>query len=867
VHRAFEQRSSEAGVSEWRHNDNGLTVLIAPTAVAPVASLGVVYQVGSRNERPGHTGATHLLEHLMFKGTERFNRDRGTEAARVLQRIGARYNATTWLDRTTYFATASVEHLDLIAELEADRMRGARVRDEDLASERTVVLNELDRGENEPFDVLLKNAFAQVFQVHPYHHPTIGWRADVESVDGATLRGFYDTYYHPDNATVIITGDVSVEDALGVVERHFGSKPANGGPFPNEVPQEPDQQGERRFVVRRAGELGALCLSWRIPDGRHDDLPALNVATQILTEGVTSRLHQKLVETNRCLGVNAFALELRDPGLLQVVAMLGPDTEHEEVETTIRDEVADLIRNPPGDDEVARAVIQTRTDLAFHRESPAQMLSALTEAVALGDWRVFVREMDRTAAVTPADVTRAVAEHLVEDHLTAGWFVPTAGQGGAPVAVTLTPEPCYLHRPMAERIDHRRLPGGGRVAVLTNRHAPTATIAGTLPAGTSTAPDGRFSIPALTAAMLDRGTRSRSRFAMARELEDHGLQMGIQCGNGIPSAVLFTIQGLADEVPRMLDLLVDALRRPIFPEDEFETLRTRIAGALQHERDETFLQAFHALTRHAYPPGHPLRRRTVDRRLAELGEVSTVDLEAFHARVYGGEQAVFAVVGDVDADRVTTSLAEALGDWRSQGTVAPEVPPPLHPESARESIHLDDRPNLDLCLGHAGALLRGDEDYPAAVVANACLGLSTLTSRLGTRVRDTAGLTYGISSRFFGTLDIPGPWVVSVGVARENLERAEALTREVVEEFCAQGPTPEELEGERLSVSGSYRVGLATNSGVARELVTAMTVGGDVTWLDRYPQRVLEVSLEEVRAAVARTIHPERLIVTAAGTL
>ena len=254
----------------------------------------------------------------MFKGTEKFNRDKGTEAARELHRVGASFNATTWLDRTNYFEILPVDRLALAVDIESDRMRGALVRDTDLESERMVVLNELDAGENDSFDLLMKSSFALAYLEHPYRHPTIGWRNDVERMSGDVLRGFYDTYYHPDNATVIVVGDIDDAAALGHVERGFGSIERAPGPVADVTIREPEQRGERRFDIHRAGELGNIALSWHIPEGLHEDLPALSILTQILGDGVTSRLYQRLVETNRCLGVHAFAMELHDPGLFQV---------------------------------------------------------------------------------------------------------------------------------------------------------------------------------------------------------------------------------------------------------------------------------------------------------------------------------------------------------------------------------------------------------------------------------------------------------------------------------------------------------------------------------------------------------------------
>jgi len=423
----FEQVKSEGGVSEWRHTENGLTVLTAPTPVAPVVAFGIVYRVGSRHELPGHTGATHILEHLMFKGTEKFNRNKGTEAARELHRVGASFNATTWLDRTNYFEILPVDRLALAVDIESDRMRGALVRDTDLESERMVVLNELDAGENDSFDLLMKSSFALAYLEHPYRHPTIGWRNDVERMGGNVLRSFYDTYYHPDNATVIVVGDIDDAAALGHVERGFGSIERAPGPVPDVTIREPEQRGERRFDIHRAGELKSIALSWHIPEGLHEDLPALSILTQILGDGVTSRLYQRLVETNRCLGVHAFAMELHDPGLFQVFATVSPGINHREVEDAIRTEIAGLVQTPPDKDEMARALAQTRTDLAFHHESPGQILGGLTEAVAMGDWRRFVRELELVQSVGVEDLQRIAETYLSDHNLTVGWFVPENG--------------------------------------------------------------------------------------------------------------------------------------------------------------------------------------------------------------------------------------------------------------------------------------------------------------------------------------------------------------------------------------------------------------------------------------------------------
>jgi zinc protease len=222
--------AEEEGVREFRLA-NGLKLLLVENRVAPVATFLVLYRVGSRNEAVGHTGATHLLEHMLFKGTPTFNKARGTQVAATLQRVGADFNATTWYDRTNYFETVPSDALELAVHLEADRMRNSFIADEDRRSEMTVVRNELERGQNEPMLVLDEAVYAAAFREHPYHHPTIGWRADVENVPTARLKEFYDTFYHPNNATAVVVGDFEEGRALSLVNRYFGAFPASPAPI------------------------------------------------------------------------------------------------------------------------------------------------------------------------------------------------------------------------------------------------------------------------------------------------------------------------------------------------------------------------------------------------------------------------------------------------------------------------------------------------------------------------------------------------------------------------------------------------------------------------------------------------------------
>jgi len=435
------------GVREFRLA-NGLKLLLAGNRVAPVATFLVVYRVGSRNEAVGHTGATHLLEHMLFKGTPTFNKARGTQVAATLQRVGADFNATTWYDRTNYFETVPSDALELAVHLEADRMRNSFIADEDRRSEMTVVRNELERGQNEPMLVLDEAVYAAAFREHPYHHPTIGWRADVENVPTARLKEFYDTFYHPNNATAIVVGDFEESRALALVAQYFGAFPASGEPIPEVYTDEPRQEGERRLVVRRAGELPLVQVAFRTPAAlgqekvlsnaelaaraaqppEVNDIYPLAVLACALSNGVTSRLYQALVEAELAVSVDARVDQFRDPGLFNVYATAAPGVEAARVEETIRREL-ERAAEDLGEAEVEKAKRQIGARVAYERDGTHNVAMQMSEAEAVADWRFYKDYPRNVARVTAEDVKRVAAAYFGEEARTVGHFIPKNGGG------------------------------------------------------------------------------------------------------------------------------------------------------------------------------------------------------------------------------------------------------------------------------------------------------------------------------------------------------------------------------------------------------------------------------------------------------
>jgi len=423
----FSLVKSLGGIDEYRLDSNGLQVLLMPDHSAPVVSFNVTYRVGSRNEVTGTTGATHLLEHLMFKGSEHYNPPAGNDIKVYLEKVGGEYNATTFLDRTHYFATVGRDALDGYVAIEADRMRNLWLHESDRQSEMTVVRNEFERGKNDPQNLLFEEVTAAAYQALPYHHSTIGWRSDIENVPIEKLREFYDTFYWPDNATIIVAGDIEPQAMLAMIRKYYGAYPQAPHPIPVMYTQEPEQTGARRIIVKKPGELGSIAIAHKTTNGLSPDQPALAVLDSILGgEGKDSRLYRALVDKGIALSASAQTTTYRDLNLHFMSADLAPNATHEQVEKAFLEQIELIKAQGVTSEEVERARHKYRADRAYRLDGTMSVVYELNEWVATGDWTQFVRFADAVQKVTPADVQRVAKTYLNEDQSTTGWFVPVA---------------------------------------------------------------------------------------------------------------------------------------------------------------------------------------------------------------------------------------------------------------------------------------------------------------------------------------------------------------------------------------------------------------------------------------------------------
>ncbi|MDZ4832413.1 MAG: pitrilysin family protein [Candidatus Melainabacteria bacterium] len=420
------------GISEYKVISNGLKVLFVERHETPVVSTTMVYHVGSRNEAVGYTGSTHFLEHMMFKGTPTFDPLKKTGIDDVLKKVGGINNATTWYDRTNYFEVVPSAHLELCLKIEADRIRNLLLRESDRQAEMTVVRNELERGEDSSSELLESNLFSTAFKEHPYHHPVIGWRSDVEGVPTARLKTFYDEFYYPDNATLMVIGDFNSKEALKLVSQYFKGIEKSPHPYPAVYTTEPPQEGERRFTVRRGVDLPRVAVGFHVPECLNKDTYALDIAETILgdSEKRSSRLYKRLVETGMANEIACYAYALKDPGLFVVTAQSNIGVEPAKLEVAILDELNKLATLGPTEEEMTKAKKSIIKSLRLSVTDPMGLSGQLTEAISSASWRWWVDYPNKIDKVTAEEVKAAIKRYVTEDNRTVGFYFPKKEEKG-----------------------------------------------------------------------------------------------------------------------------------------------------------------------------------------------------------------------------------------------------------------------------------------------------------------------------------------------------------------------------------------------------------------------------------------------------
>jgi zinc protease len=872
------------GIREFRLA-NGMQVLLVQDNSRPTTTVNVTYFVGSKHEGYGESGMAHLLEHLVFKGSTNF-----PEITQEISRRGGRANGTTWFDRTNYFQTfpASDDNLEWSLSMEADRMVNSFIRKEDLDSEMTVVRNEFEGGENNPFRVLMQRTLAAAYEWHGYGRSTIGARSDLENVPIERLQAFYRKYYQPDNAMLVVAGRFDEDDVLARIQRTFGAIPAPEREgemilWPTYT-REPPQDGERRTTVRRVGDTQLVMVSHHVPAAAHPDMGPIGLLAHVLGNAPSGRLYQALVEPGLAANVGAFPFALAEPGVLLLFAEVRMEQDLDAAERVLLETLAALADAPPTEEEVERARAATLRGIELTLNDSQRIGIELTEWGARGDWRLMFLARDRIEQVTPEEVARVAAAYLKPDNRTVGRFIPTREPDRAvipeaePPAVQLAGYTGRDARQAGEDFDaspetiearlvRYTLDSGTQLVFLPKSTRGNRVVGSlTLPLGTPDSLAGQRVPGALAASMLMRGTQKRSRQEITDTLARLNAVLNV---GGSATQLNASFEATRETLPAVLDLLAEILTEPSFPENEFETLRRQQLANLESARSEPAALVGNAFARlnSDHEPQEPGYNPTFDEAIAEWREARLEDARAFHQRFHGlSRGSRMVVVGDVEPDELRVQFIRRLDGWRAG--VPFERIPQRHYRAEPQTvvIRTPDKANANLMAGFNLPLSDSHPDYPALLLGNYMLGGGFLSSRLAERIRQREGISYGVSSFFSAhPIDESGSFGVWAMYAPENRERLLAAIDEELRRVIEEDFSEDELARAKEGWLQSRQVTWGTDGQLAGMLSQQAYLGRSMAHEAELVARVQALSAQTIREAFARHLDLGAMVYVLGG--
>ena len=873
--------TSVEGITEYAL-PNGLHILTLPDASKPTTTVNLTIKVGSRMENYGETGMAHLLEHLMFKGTPGF-----PDPKKVMSDRGLSWNGTTSDDRTNYFASMAenADHLSVYLRWLSEALTTSFIAKKDLDSEMTVVRNEMERGENDPGNILFQNVRAAAFHWHNYANSTIGARADVENVDIARLQAFYRKYYQPDNAVLIVAGKFDEAKTLALIASTFGKIPRPKRVIEPTYTLDPAQDGERSVTLRRVGDTPILIALYHLPPGSSPDFAAATLAATMLG-GPEFRLNRALVEKNLAAATFGGARALAEPGFAFFGAQLKSDQSIDAARDALLSTIEGVDQDPFTDAELERAKNIWLRGFTATLNDPQRVGIALSEYIALGDWRLGFDRRNRVMTATAADANRIADAYFIPSDRTLGTYIPSATpvrapeparvdvaagmkafKGGTAVAAgeNFDASPDNIEK----RTTIATLPGtaGMRVALLpkSTRGGKVIAFVG-LRLGDEKTLFGKDVTGAAAAQMLARGTESLTREQLAAAFEK--LQTTWSVG-GDAQGALMRIETTRANLAPSIALATEVLEKPRFDPAEFEQMKSAWISEIEESRSEpqAILQQRIERQGNPYPKGDVRYAMTFDETLDEIRALKLDDVRGFYRDFYGASNGLVSMIGDFDAATVTPQLQSTLGDWTSR-TAFTRVPDPvvaIAPADFR--IEVKDKANaaaygkLELPLGEA------DREFQALRLAAQIYGGSGGGSgRLWDRVREKDGLSYGVGAAIGGgQFDHHSEWSWYAIMAPQNADRVKADFAEELARARRDGFTADELKRAKDAVTAASRLGRAQDASLGSTLLSFVERGKTPKYFAELDALRAGITLDEVNAAFRKYVVPDTGVFGVAG--
>lgn len=869
------------GISEYSL-ENGTRVLLFPDASKDVVTVNMTVFVGSRHEGYGEAGMAHLLEHMLFKGTPRH-----PNVPKVLQDRGARFNGTTWMDRTNYYETlqATDDNLEFALALEADRLVNSFIKGEDLESEMTVVRNEFERGENSAFRVLMQRMQSSAYDWHNYGQSTIGNRSDIERVPVVKLRQFYRKYYRPDNVLVIVAGKFDTEHALESIAKNFGALKNPDTPLDPTYTVEPPKDGERTVVLRRVGDVQNVGTAYHIPAGSHPEYAAAKALMYILGDEPSGRLYTEMVETEMATNVYALAYAFNEPGLFMSLLEVPLDVSIEQARVKLIEVMEQSFADHPvTEKEVERA----KQNMLKARESQAantdKLAVSLSDWAAQGDWRLYFLFRDEVESLTAEKVQAFAEKYFVRNNRTVGLYLPS--EDSERVSIPESPDLVaklkgYVGRETVDageefdtdllaiepRVERGDLVGGIKYAMLPKKtRGGKVSLMLTLRFGTGETLHGKLAAVEMLGMLMSRGSEKLNYLDLQDELTRLRAELSMSSTQGVLQT---SVQTKEEFLPEVLDLLMGLVKSPALEASELEILRRQIVTSLQQSRGEPNSLAPKLVNRRLapYEAGDLRYQPTIEEEISMYENVSADEIRSLYERFLGNHAGELAVVGNFHPQTVKDLFVAGLEDWTSSEPYV-RVGKPAHPEipGVVETIETPDKSNALLYSGAQVALSDVSKEYASLVMGNFILGGGSLASRLGDRVRQQEGLSYGVRSGVTASSkDERVNFTLYAITNPQNKDRLLEVIREEVVRLKQDGVTEDELTRAKESHLQAAKLRRSDDKSLLSLLVLGLLNDRTLQVAADNEQRIRSTTVQSVNAAVRKYVDMDKLVIAVAG--
>jgi zinc protease len=866
------------GITEYKL-DNGLKVLLFPDSSKPTITVNITYLVGSRHEGYGESGMAHLLEHMLFRGTQKH-----PDVKSEIRDHGANFNGTTSNDRTNYFETFPANDVNLrwALEMESDRMINSKVSREDLDAEMTVVRNEFERGENNQMRVLEERVMSTAYLWHNYGRSTIGARSDIENVPIPRLQAFYKNYYQPDNAVLVVAGRLDADKTLAMIKETFGALPKPSRTLIPTYTEEPTQDGEREVTLRRVGDLQGIIMVYHAPNGASVDSAPLQVLAEILGDEPAGRLHKSLVESKKAIDVGGSHDQLHDASYIEFTAQVRKDQSLADVRKDMLGVIEGIVKEPPTKEEVDRvkAKMLKNYELAFNN---SQVIARqLSEWASMGDWRLMFLDRDRLEKVTPEEVARVAKLYLKPSNRTVGQFIPEetpdraeisknvdvdkllanyTGRAAVAEGEVFDPSPANIE----SRVTRTTLPNGLKLILLPKKNRGGSVVASlTMHYGDEKSVFGKDTAAGFAGAMLMRGTQKHDRQQLQEELNKLKAQMN--AGAGMTDATL-SISSVRAGFTGALLLASEVLRQPAFPESEFEQLRQGQLGRVENNRTEPNALAPIALRKHysKYPQGDPRAVSTIEEDIDALKKVTLAETKKFYTDFFGLSNAELAIVGDFDPAEIRKLVEQEFGSWKSPAPFSLVLRKQDKVAPINQMIEAPDKANAVFTAGFTLPMNQDHPDYPALLLANMMFG-GDLKSRLFHRIREQDGLSYGVQSVLQASLRSEfAMFFAQASCVPDKVGAVEAAFKDEVAKLLKDGFTDAEVAAAKKTYQDDRTLGRSQDQGLARTLASNAQFGWTMQRDADMEAKVAALTPAQINAVVRKYFDPAQISYVKAG--